>query len=201
MIQGFYALFMLTIDEVVETANEQVLAASLRLAPVGIVVHVADGLPGAQPADDEGVPVGVDHVHKVCIRLVQAHIGGVSLKQIQISGGETVFKHFQQGEGRSMKHYLEQRACWVKAGDAAEVGELLAHEAGDVGAEGEADQVGVVVDGLPGLRAQLVDQSSHLGTSRLDNWREHDKMSVHESFLSVKALLGTPKKKKELLGA
>ena len=48
---------MLTIDEVVETANEQVLAASLRLAPVGIVVHVADGLPGAQPADDEGVPV------------------------------------------------------------------------------------------------------------------------------------------------
>ena len=160
---------MLTVDEVVETANEQVLAASLRLAPVGIVVHVADGLPGAQPPDDEGVPVGVDHVNKVCIRLVQAHIGGVSLKQIQISGGETVFKHFQQGEGRSMKHYLEQRACRVKAGDAAEVGELLAHEAGDVGAEGEADQVGVVVDGLPGLRAQLVDQSSHLGTSRLED--------------------------------
>ena len=50
--------------------------------------------------------------------------------------------------------------------------------------------MGVVVDGLPGLRAQLVDQSSHLGTSRLENWREHDKMSVHDSFLSVKALLG-----------
>ena len=98
---------MLTIDEVVETANEQVLAASLRLAPVGIVVHVADGLPGAQPPDDEGVPVGVDHVNKVCIRLVQAHIGGVSLKHVQISGGETVFRHFQQGEGRSTKHYLE----------------------------------------------------------------------------------------------
>ena len=77
---------MLTIDEVVETANEQVLAASLRLAPVGIVVHVADGFPGAQPADDEGVPVRVDHINKVCIRLVQANIGGVSLKHVQISG-------------------------------------------------------------------------------------------------------------------
>ena len=82
---------MLTIDEVVETANEQVLAASLRLAPVGIVVHVADGLPGAQPPDDEGVTVGVDHINKVCICLVQAHIGGVSLKNVPILGGETVF--------------------------------------------------------------------------------------------------------------
>ena len=70
-----------------------------------------------------------------------------------------------------------------------------------MGAEGEADQVGVVVDGLPGLRAQLVDQSSHLGTSRLDNWREHDKMSVHDSFLSVKALLGASNKERKLLGA
>ena len=61
---------MLTIDEVVETANEQVLAASLRLAPVGIVVHVADGLPGAQAADDERVPVGVDDVHEVGVGLV-----------------------------------------------------------------------------------------------------------------------------------
>ena len=68
-------------------------------------------------------------------------------------------------------------------------------------AEGESDQVGVVVDGLPGLRAQLVDQSSHLGTSRLENQRKHDKMSVHESFLSVKALLGALDKEKELLGA
>ena len=84
---------MLTVDEVVETANEQVLAASLRLAPIGIVVHVADGFPGAQPANDEGVPVGVDHVNKVCVCLVQAHIGGVSLKHVQILGGETVFKH------------------------------------------------------------------------------------------------------------
>ena len=100
-----------------------------------------------------------------------------------------------------MKHYLEQRACWVKASDAAEVGELLAHEAGDVSAEGESDQVGVVVDGLPGLRAQLVDQSSHLGTSRLENQRKHDKMSVHDSFLSVKALLGASNKEKKLLGA
>ena len=70
---------MLAIDEIVETANEQVLAASLCLAPVGIVVHVADGLPGAQPPNDEGVPVGVDHVNKVCICLVQANIGRVSL--------------------------------------------------------------------------------------------------------------------------
>ena len=100
-----------------------------------------------------------------------------------------------------MKHYLKQRASGVEPGDAAEVGQLLAHKAGDVGAEGEADQVGVVVDGLPGLRAQLVDQSSHLGTSKLDNWREHDKMSVDESFLSVIALLGAPNKEKELLGA
>ena len=84
---------MLTVDEVVETANEQVLAASLRLAPVGIVVHMAYGLPGAQSSDDEGVPVRVDHVNKVCIRLVQAHIGGISLKHVQISGGNTVFKH------------------------------------------------------------------------------------------------------------
>ena len=100
MVQGFYALFMLTIDEVIETANEQVLAASLRLAPVGIVVHVADGFPGAQPADDEGVPVGVDHVNKVCIRLVQAHIGGISLKHVQILGGETVFLN----KGLSLQH-------------------------------------------------------------------------------------------------
>ena len=82
---------------------------------------------------------------------------------------ERASRRFQHGEGRSTKHYLKQRAGWVEAGDATEVGQLLAHEAGDVCAEGESDQVGVVVDGLPGLRAQLVDQSSHLGTSRLDN--------------------------------
>ena len=35
----------------------------------------------------------------------------------------------------------------------------------------------------------------------LDNLIEHDKMSVHESFLSVKALLGASNKEKKLLGA
>ena len=70
---------ILTIYKVVEASDEQVLAASLGLASVGVKVHVADGLPGAEAANDERVAVGVDHVHKVCIGLVQPHVRGVAL--------------------------------------------------------------------------------------------------------------------------
>ena len=69
----------LTIYKVVEASNEQVLAASLGLASVGVKVHVADGFPSAETADDERVAVGVDHVHKVSVGLVQPHVRGVAL--------------------------------------------------------------------------------------------------------------------------
>ena len=38
-------------------------------------------LPGPKTADDETVPVGMDHIHIVCIRLVQPNFGGVALKK------------------------------------------------------------------------------------------------------------------------
>ena len=69
----------LTIYKVVEASNEQVLAASLGLASVGVKVHMADGFPGAEPADYERVTVGMDHVHKVSVGLVQPHVRGVAL--------------------------------------------------------------------------------------------------------------------------
>ena len=47
--------------------------------------------------------------------------------------------------------------------DSAEVPEFLAHKAGDVGPQGEADQVGLVVD-VPKLLVDRLDEECHLGT-------------------------------------
>ena len=38
-------------------------------------------LPGPKTADDETVPVGMDHIHIVCICLVQPNFRGVALKK------------------------------------------------------------------------------------------------------------------------
>ena len=69
----------LTVNKVVEASDEKVLAASLGLASVGVKVHVPDGLPGPEAADDQRVSIGVNHIHKVCVRLVKPHVGGVAL--------------------------------------------------------------------------------------------------------------------------
>ena len=41
----------LTVDEVVESADEEVLAAALRASAVRVVVGVTHGFPNAQPVD------------------------------------------------------------------------------------------------------------------------------------------------------
>ena len=43
----------LTVDEVVETADEKVLAPALRPSAIGVVVGVPDRLPHPQPVDTE----------------------------------------------------------------------------------------------------------------------------------------------------
>ena len=76
---GWKFASLLTVNKVIEASDKQVLAASLGLASVGIKVHVAYRFPGTEAADDQRVTVGVNHVHKVCVRLVQPHVRGVAL--------------------------------------------------------------------------------------------------------------------------
>ena len=42
----------LTVDEIVEAPNEEVLTSALSAPAVGVVVRVADRLPDAQPRDN-----------------------------------------------------------------------------------------------------------------------------------------------------
>ena len=92
-------------------------------------------LPGSKPSDDEGVTIGMDDINIVSVRLVKTNVRRVT---------------------------LEERPSGVQSCDPAQVGQLLPHEPGDVGPEGEPDQVSVVVDGDPGLLADLVDEARHL---------------------------------------
>lgn len=70
-----------TVDEVVEPPDDEVLAAPLGAAAVGVEVDVADGLGDAEAAHDEGLAVGVHHVHVQGVRLVQPHRRVVALEQ------------------------------------------------------------------------------------------------------------------------
>ena len=54
----------LTVDEVVEAADEEVLAPALRPPAVGVVVGVPDRLPNAQPGHRENQLVSVHHIEE-----------------------------------------------------------------------------------------------------------------------------------------
>ena len=58
-MNGFKSMLnrKLTVDEVVEAANEEVLASALGPPPVGIVVGVPDRLPHAQPGDRQFISI------------------------------------------------------------------------------------------------------------------------------------------------
>ena len=58
--------------------------------------------------------------------------------------------------------FLKERPSRVEAGDPGEVLHLLADKPGDVGAEAEADQVGVIVDGDAHVIVDCSDESRHL---------------------------------------
>lgn len=127
-------VILLTPDDVGDGADEQVGAALLHAAAVRIVVHVAHGLPGAEPAQYEVLAVGVDHVDEPGVGRVQP--------------GARVL-------------VLEQRPGRVQARDPAQVLELSARVAGRVRAQAEPDQVHVL-HGQPGLGRQAGDQHGHL---------------------------------------
>ena len=58
--------------------------------------------------------------------------------------------------------FLKERPSRVEAGDPREVLHLLADKPGDVGAEAEADQVGVVIDGDTHVIVDCPNESRHL---------------------------------------
>ena len=58
--------------------------------------------------------------------------------------------------------FLKERPRGVEAGDPGEVLHLLADKPGDVGAEAEADQVGVVVDGDTHILVDCPNESRNL---------------------------------------
>ena len=147
----------LTVDEVVQASNKKVLAAALGLPPVRIEVDVPDGLPGAEPTDDERVSVGVNHVNIVRVSLVQPHVSCVALHQTRLER--------LKPQTLLQESYLKERSCRVETCDSAQVRHLLPDEAGDVGAEGEADQVGVVVD-VHTIRVDLVNHGRDLKASQ-----------------------------------
>ena len=58
--------------------------------------------------------------------------------------------------------FLKEWTRGVEAGDAGEVLHLLPNKPGDMGAEAEADQVGVVVDGDAHVLIDRPDESRNL---------------------------------------
>ena len=46
------------------------LTASLGSASIGIKVHVPDGFPGTEPANNQTFSIRMDHVYIICIALV-----------------------------------------------------------------------------------------------------------------------------------
>ncbi len=130
----------LTVDEIVEAANKHMLAASLSSASIGIEIHMANRLPGPEATHDQALAVRVDDVHVVGVARVQPHVAVVPL---------------EEGAGR------------VQPGDPAEVLQLVPGEAGHVGAEAEADHVGVAVDVLAHGLVDALDQQGHLKNTLL----------------------------------
>ena len=107
-------------------------------------------LPGPKTADDETVPVGMDHIHIVCIRLVQPNFGGVALK-----------KGVQQGQGLLGYFPIIFSTKSSVTCDSAEVSQLLPNEARHMSTKGEPNQMGVVVD-VPKLQVDGLDEQGHL---------------------------------------
>ena len=81
----------------------------------------------------------MNDIHKVRISFVQPHVGCVAFKE---------------------------RTCGVQTCDPTEILQLLPHKPGDMGPQGEANQVGVVVDVNARLRAYLLYEGSNLNISR-----------------------------------
>ena len=109
-------------------------------------------LPGSKPSDDEGVTIGMDDINIVRVRLVKTNVRRVT---------------------------LEERPSGVQPSDPAQVGQLLPHEPGDVGPEGEPDQVSVVVDGDPRWAPhRRGPQAQHQTRSRGRNHSRHPRHST-----------------------
>ena len=72
---------LLTPDEVAEGAEEEVGAALLHAAAVGVEVDVSQLVPGAEAAAQQRVAVRVDDVHKLGVTGVQAGRRRVALEQ------------------------------------------------------------------------------------------------------------------------
>ena len=92
----------------------------------------------------------MDHIHVVCICLVQPNFRGVALKKgpSRVKAYWDIFKSPFSSESSI--------TC-----DSTEVSQLLPNEARHMSAKGEANQMGVVVD-VPKLKVDCLDQQSHL---------------------------------------
>lgn len=126
-------------------------------------------LPGPEATDDQRVSVGVNHIHKVCVRLVKPHIRGVALVtgvnilQKKIKGQTCVLNLIILLSFKpDILPFLKERPRGVETRDPGEVLHLFADKAGDMGAEAEADQVGVVVDGDSHVLIDGTDEGRHL---------------------------------------
>ena len=126
---------VLTVNKVIKAAYKKILTSSLCFSAIQIKVNMTDRFPGSESSNDQRIPVRMDDIDIVSVSFIKTNVGGVA---------------FKQGTRR------------VQPRDPAQVPQLLPHEAGDVGAQGEAHQVGVVGDALPALRAQAVDHRRHL---------------------------------------